>query len=293
MGRAIRLCYNLLMESGDLTAVKNLILDMDGVLWRGEMPMPGLTTFFDTLRDAGINFVLATNNATKVATQYAEKLRGFGVTISPSAILTSAEATAAYLENRFPPGASAFVVGEAGLRQAMESQGFRLLPENHDGHFVDPNLKADVVVVGFTRHACYRDLATAVHLVDSGALFVGTNPDVTFPHEFGPMPGAGAYLAFIEAATNRKPVVVGKPGRAIFDEALHRLGAASHETAMVGDRLETDITGAQAAGLRTIMLLSGVTSRQELEASGVRPDFVYDNIEDLTRNLKKLDGQLT
>lgn len=292
MGSANRLCYNSDMETSNLRTLKNLILDMDGVLWRGETPMPGLATFFETLRDARINFVLATNNATKVATQYAEKLRGFGVTVSPSAILTSAEATAAYLENRFPPGASAYVVGEAGLRQAMESQGFSILPESDEANFVDPQLRADVVVVGFTRYACYRHLATAVHLINNGALFVGTNPDVTFPNEVGPMPGAGAYLAFIEAATNQQPTVVGKPGRAIFDEALNRLGAAREETAMVGDRLETDIVGAQAAGLKTIMLLSGVTSPQRLEASDIRPDFVYDNIEELRRNLLRSDGHI-
>ncbi len=292
MGRANRLCYNSDMETSDLSTLKNLILDMDGVLWRGETPMPGLATFFETLRDARINFVLATNNATKVATQYAEKLREFGVTVSPSAILTSAEATAAYLENRFPPGASAYVVGETGLRQAMESQGFSVLPESDDVNFVDPQLRADVVVVGFTRHACYRHLATAVHLINNGALFVGTNPDVTFPNEVGPMPGAGAYLAFIEAATNQQPTVVGKPGRAIFDEALNRLGAAREETAMVGDRLETDIVGAQAAGLKTIMLLSGVTNRQKLESSDIRPDFIYDNIQDLTNNLLRSDGHI-
>lgn len=292
MGSAKRLCYNFPMENGDLTTVKNFILDMDGVLWRGETPMAGLATFFDTLRDGHINFVLATNNATKVARQYAEKLARLGVTVPSSAILTSAEATAAYLADQLPSGAATYVVGEAGLRQALQAQGFNILPETTDGHFVDPHLHADVVVVGFTRYACYQHLATAVHLVNKGALFVGTNPDVTFPHEVGPMPGAGAYLAFIEAATNRQPVVVGKPGRAIFDEALARLGAGRDETAMVGDRLETDIAGAQAAGLKTIMLLSGVTSRQKLDTSDVKPDFVYDDIEELTGILLERDGQL-
>ncbi|MFW6068610.1 MAG: HAD-IIA family hydrolase [Chloroflexota bacterium] len=272
--------------------LKNLILDMDGVLWRGETPMPGLATFFATLQDARIKYVLATNNATKIAPQYSEKLQRFGVNIPSSAILTSAEATAAYLADQLPPGAAAYVVGEAGLRQALEAQGFNVLPESADGHFAEPHLDADVVVVSFTRHACYRHLATAVHLINHGALFVGTNPDVTFPHEFGPMPGAGAYLAFIEAATNQQPTIVGKPGRAIFDEALSRLGAAREETAMVGDRLETDIAGAQAAGLKTIMLLSGVTNRQKLESSDVKPDFVYDNIEDLTSNLLRSDGHI-
>lgn len=281
------------MEKRDLTAVRNLILDMDGVLWRGETPMPGLATFFETLRDSRIKFVLATNNATRIATQYAEKLQRFGVTIPASAILTSAEATAAYLQEELPSGASAYVVGEAGLRQALQEKSFDVLPEVDGDQIIDPQLRADVVVVGFTRHACYRHLATAVHLVNNGARFVGTNPDVTFPAETGPLPGAGAYLAFIEAATNRQPVVIGKPGRAIFDEALARLDAGNEETAMVGDRLETDIAGAKAAGLRTIMLLSGVTNRQRLAGSDVTPDFVFEDIEDLTHHLIKYDGHVT
>lgn len=292
MERTKCLCYNSLMENRELTAVRNLILDMDGVLWRGETPMPGLATFFETLRDNRIKFVLATNNATKVATQYAEKLQGFGVTIPASAILTSAEATSAYLHEQLPSGASAYVIGEAGLRRAMQEKGFDVLPEGGDDKIIDRRLRADVVVVGFTRYACYRHLATAAHLINNGALFVGTNPDVTFPEEAGPMPGAGAYLAFIEAATNRQPIVIGKPGRAIFDEALARLDASNEETAMVGDRLETDIAGAQAAGLRTIMLLSGVTDRQRLAASDISPDFIFANIEDLARHLRNHDGHL-
>lgn len=281
------------MENRELSTVKNLILDMDGVLWRGETPMPGLARLFETLRDSRIKFVLATNNATKIATQYAEKLQRFGVSIPASAILTSAEATAAYLQDQLPTGASAYVVGETGLRQAMQEKGFHVLPEGSGDQIVDPTMQADVVVVGFTRYACYRHLATAVHLVNNGARFVGTNPDVTFPAETGPMPGAGAYLAFIEAATNRQPVVIGKPGRAIFEEALARLAAGAEETAMVGDRLETDIAGAKTAGLKTIMLLSGVTNRQKLAASDVTPDFVFENIEDLTHHLIKHNGHVT
>ena len=247
--------------------------------------MPGLVAFFDALRTCGVNFILATNNATKISTQYTEKLLRFGVNVSPSAILTSAEATAAYLRDRFPPGATAYIVGEAGLREAMQRQGFRLINGEGAGEFLAPGVQADLVVVGFTRHACYPQLASAVYLVNNGAHFVGTNPDVTFPHEVGPLPGAGAYLAFIEAATGCTPVVVGKPGRAIFDEALARLGGAREATAMVGDRLETDIAGAQAAGIQTILLLSGVTERDKLATSEIAPDFVLENIEELTAYL--------
>jgi 4-nitrophenyl phosphatase len=271
------------------TALRNLILDMDGVLWLGDTPMPGLAAFFETLRKLQINFVLATNNATKVATQYSEKLQRFGVTVAPEAILTSAEATAAYLRKRFAAGTRAYIVGEAGLWQAMRHNGFELLSD--DG-FIGADARADVVVVGFTRHACYAQLASAVYLVNNGATLVGTNPDVTFPHEVGPLPGAGAYLAFIEAATSCRPTIIGKPGRAIFDEALVRLGATREETAMVGDRLETDIAGARAAGLRSILLFSGVTDRQKLAASPITPDLAFNDIRELTGHLLNMNGHV-
>lgn len=274
------------MTNDNSGALRNLILDMDGVLWRGETPLPGLVSFFETLDELQIKFVLATNNATRVATQYAEKLQRFGISVSPEAILTSAEATAAYLQDRVRHGASAYVVGEEGLRGAMEAKGFRLLAADAAGGSIDAGARADIVVVGFTRHACYSQLARAVYLVNNGALFVGTNPDVTFPHEVGPLPGAGAYLAFIQAATNRQPIVVGKPGGAIFEEALRRLDARKSETAMVGDRLETDIAGAQAAGLKSILLLSGVTNRQALTRTETRPDFVFENLHELSLHLK-------
>ena len=269
------------------TAFRNLIIDMDGVLWRGDTPMPGLPDFFQALQDLQINFVLATNNATGIATQYAEKLQAYGVTVAAEAILTSAEATASYLQKRFPAGATAYVLGESGLRAAMQRNAFEVLS---DEGFVDHDVRADVVVVGFTRYACYAQIASAAFLVNNGALFVGTNPDPTFPHEVGPLPGAGAFLAFIETATGCRPIIIGKPGSAIFEEALIRLGGTREETSMVGDRLETDIAGAHAAGLNSILLLSGVTSREKLAGSEVVPNLVFDDIRELTRHLLSKNG---
>ena len=263
--------------------IENLIIDMDGVLWHGETPVPGLAHFFETLRHQNIGFVLATNNATKVATQYSEKLAGFGVDIPPSQILNSAEATAIYLREHFPPGASVYVIGTEGLRMALEAQGCRLL--TGEG-FVGENARVDAVVVGLTRDVCYEQLASATHLINQGAAFIGTNPDVTFPSELGHMPGAGALIAFVQTATDVEPVVVGKPNRAIFEESMRLVGGNTGNTVMVGDRLETDIAGAQAAGLRTILLMSGVTGPKELEASAVQPDWKFDNLSALTQFLK-------
>jgi 4-nitrophenyl phosphatase len=267
-----------------LTEIDNLILDMDGVLWRGETPMPGLGAFFETLQDLDVNYVLATNNATKVATQYSEKLARFGVEVPPRKILTSAEATAAHLREEYPAGVSAYVVGEEGLQQAMREQGFDLLEAEG---FVGAESRTELVVVGFTRHVCYSQLASAAHLIVNGARFVGTNPDPSFPSEVGPLPGAGALLSFIQTGTGVEPLVIGKPGRAIFEEAMRRLGGSPQNTAMVGDRLETDIKGAQATGLYTILLLSGVTGVEKVEGHERQPDLICQDIKELSGYLQE------
>jgi 4-nitrophenyl phosphatase len=211
-------------------------------------------------------------------------LARFGVTVSPEKILTSAEATAAHLQGEYPTGTSAYVVGEEGLHQAMRAKGFDLLEA--DG-FVGAEARVKLVVVGFNRHVCYAQLASAAHLIINGARFVGTNPDPSFPSEVGPLPGAGALLRFIETGTGVKPLIIGKPGKAIFEEALRRLGGTPDNTAMVGDRLETDIKGAQAAGLHTILLLSGVTDREKAMSHEIRPDLICEDIQELATALKQ------
>lgn len=271
------------MVTDDLS-FQNLIIDMDGVLWRGETPVPGLPDFFAVLRAQGLAFVLATNNATKTAAQYERRLAGYGVEIPARQILNSAEASALFLRHKLFPGAAVYVVGEEGLRMAMEEQGLKVLAA--DG-FIGPESRADAVVVGFTRYVCYPQLASAAHLINHGADFIGTNPDVTIPTEMGPLPGAGSLLAFIKAATGVEPVIVGKPNRTLFDEALRRLNSQPQATAMVGDRLTTDIAGGSAAGLKTILLLSGVTDQAELEASSIQPDLVFEDLRALTTYLQR------
>ncbi|MFO7539023.1 MAG: HAD family hydrolase, partial [Chloroflexota bacterium] len=220
-----------------LKNIQNLILDMDGVLWKGETPMPGLIEFFATLTELDIDFVLATNNASKNAAQYVARLRSFGLDIPEAKILNSAEATADFLRHEFGhetnqaageetaastgAGQAVYMVGDDGLRQALSSRGFSLLTPAavYEGAY------APLVVVGFTRHATYPDLAMAALLVHKGATFIGTNPDVAFPSEVGPLPGAGALQALIATATGHPPDhIVGKPGPTIFREAMRRLG---------------------------------------------------------------------
>lgn len=257
--------------------IKNLILDMDGVLWRGNTPMPGLVDFFAALRGAGIGFILATNNATKTAAMYTERLARFGVDVPPEQILTSAEATASYLAGEFPPGAPAYVVGAKGLHDAITAQGFRIVTpqEVRDGG------EAAFVVVGFSPHANYEELAMGALLVHRGAPFIGTNPDPTYPSEIGPLPGAGALIAVITTATGVNPILIGKPGPIVFREAVKRLGDDPSTVVMVGDRLSTDIAGAKAAGLRSALVLSGISTREEAETGPIRPDYIFADITEL------------
>jgi 4-nitrophenyl phosphatase len=257
--------------------IKNLILDMDGVLWRGDTPMPGLVEFFDALRAAGIGFIMATNNATKTAAMYTARLAGFGVDVPPERILTSAEATAGYLAERFTTELPAYVVGAQGLREAIAERGFRLLTPAE----VRAGSAAAFVVVGLSPQLTYEELAMASILVHNGTPFIGTNPDPTFPSEIGPLPGAGAIIGVVVTATGVQPTLIGKPGPIIFREAVKRLGGDAAGVAMVGDRLSTDIAGAQAAGLRSILVLSGISTRQEAEHGPIRPDYIFADITEL------------
>lgn len=255
--------------------ISNLILDMDGVLWHGEKPVPGLESFFKMIKQRQIGFILATNNATKSPEQYATKLDRFGVEVSVDRILTSAEATASYVRKTYPDGRSAYLIGEKGLHEAMESQGYRILDEETEDL---SSIQADIVVAGMTRHVCYRHLAIANHLISNGATFIGTNPDVTFPSEIGRMPGAGSILAFLETASGIAPEVIGKPNSIMFLEAIHRLAGSVDNTVMVGDRMNTDIVGAHSVGLRTVLLMSGIATREDLKSTTIEPDWVFEDL---------------
>ncbi|MBP6472471.1 MAG: HAD-IIA family hydrolase, partial [Chloroflexi bacterium] len=270
-----------------LAPINNLILDMDGVLWRGDTPMPGLADFFATLRRRGMGFALATNNATKTAVMYTEKLARFGVDVAPEHIVTSAEATAAFLRQEYGNGAAGgtavYVVGDKGLHDAMTAQGFTIItPEQ-----AKAGAQAVVVVAGFSRTATYEILAMGAHLINQGARFIGTNPDPSFPSEIGPLPGAGALLAFIETGTGVKPTIIGKPGPIMFQQAMRRMGGTPENTAMVGDRLSTDILGAKNAGLQTILVLSGISTRADVAEQGIEPDFIFADIGEITAVLSQ------
>jgi 4-nitrophenyl phosphatase len=250
--------------------LNGLILDMDGVLWRGSEPMPGLRAFFETLGRLGIPFALATNNSTRSTGQYVEKLAAFGIAVEPDQIVTSAYATADYLLEEAGPGVGVYMVGEEGLRAALTSRGFRLI---EDG--------AQYVVAGMDRGINYEKLVTAMELIGAGARFIGTNPDRTFPTPEGLRPGAGTVLAAIAAASGVEPVIIGKPEPPMIQQALRVLGTATERTAIVGDRLETDILAGKKGGIRTILVLSGVAQREHLAESEIQPDWVVEDIRAL------------
>jgi len=262
------------MNQNSLASIKALIIDMDGVLWRGGQPLSGVAEFFAFLRQHGIRFVLATNNSSRTETQHAERLASYGAPVTLDEIVTSANATADYLTEVVPEGSRVYAIGMEGVRQALTQRGFVLSDE--DG--------ASAVVVGIDWHATFDQLKRATLLIRAGAKFVGTNPDVTFPAPEGIIPGNGALLAAIEVATGVRPIVVGKPEPILYQQALRRLDTPLEATAALGDRLETDILGGMRVGIKTILVLSGVTTPEMLAASAYQPDWVFEDILDLTKH---------
>lgn len=260
-----------------LRDMRAAVIDMDGVLWEGEQPLPGLIEFFAALRKRPIRFVLATNNATRTPGQYLEKLARMGVTVTPDEIFTSSLATAIYLRERSPGGARIFAIGEDGLKQALAEAGFTFCDLYQNG--------ADYVVVGMDRGLSWDKLASATLNIRAGAAFVGTNPDLTLPTEHGITHGNGAILAALQAATGVAPIVIGKPEPTMYQQALRRLQSDPALTVGIGDRLETDILGAVRAGLPSVLVLSGVSKRGDLGTVAYRPTWVLESIVDITRGL--------
>jgi len=256
----------------NLFTIKALILDMDGVLWRDSAPISDLPAIFARIQKRGLKVTLATNNATRSVEEYLEKLAGFGVKLEPWQIISSALAAADVLAKRFPDGGPVFVVGENGIQRTLEERGFQ--PS------VDPDDETTPVAVvsSFDRSVTYQKLRRATLHIRAGAPFYGTNPDKTFPTPQGLVPGAGSILAAIEAATSVEPMIIGKPQPAMMYMALEKLGTSPNETLVVGDRLETDIAAGQAAGCKTALVLSGVSTMEQAKKWQPAPDFIFDDL---------------
>jgi 4-nitrophenyl phosphatase len=270
------------------TNIHALIIDMDGVLWHGDQPMPGLTDFFQTLRDQQIRFILATNNARLTQEQYVIKLAQMGVQVTRDQILTSSMATALYLsEHTNPSETRVFVIGEDGARLPLIDRGFTLteLYELNDDKD-HPNMGADIVVCGMDQNLSWDKLATATLNIRAGAKFIGTNADTTLPTERGLTHGNGAILAALQAATGVTPTIIGKPEPIIYQQALALLGIDPDQTVAIGDRLETDILGAVRTGIRSLMVLTGVSSEEDFKTADYRPTWVMPDIRAVTQALK-------
>ncbi|MGZ8094765.1 MAG: HAD-IIA family hydrolase [Methylosarcina sp.] len=269
------------------TNIRALIIDMDGVLWHGDRPLPGLTDFFQTLRDIKIRFLLATNNASLTQDQYVLKLRRMGVIVTSNEVLTSAMATALYLaEHTDPAKTRVFVVGEDGLTQPLIERGFTLtgLYEVNNGKALRQG--ADVVVCGKDKTLTWDKLATATLNLRAGARFIGTNGDTTLPTERGIILGNGAILAALETATGVSPTIIGKPEPIMYQQAMNLLGSAPSETLAIGDRLETDILGAVRAGIRSLMVLTGISTLEDLETVDYAPTWIMPDIRAVTDALR-------
>jgi 4-nitrophenyl phosphatase len=264
----------------NLQSITHLIIDMDGVLWRGNEPMPGLQEFFAFLRQCQIGFVLATNNASRTPEQYVAKLAGFGVEVPIECVLNSAQAAASYLSTIAPPGTPVYAIGQEGTRGALIQHGFVLTDES--------GTDAAYVVVGWDRQLTWDKLKTAALLIHNGAGFIGTNPDTSFPTEYGPVPGNGAQLAALEATTGVAPTIIGKPGPLMYEEAMRRMGANPETTAVIGDRLDTDIAGGVHAGLTTVLVLSGIATEADLDTSAIRPTMMCADIQELMQVWKRV-----
>jgi 4-nitrophenyl phosphatase len=254
--------------------IKALILDMDGVLWRGTEPIGDLAAAFKTIEAKGLIATFATNNATRTIEQYVEKLAGFGIDAQPEHVYTSAWATGEFLAEKHPRGGNVFTIGTDGLRETLRRKGFEHADEDVLG-----------VVVGMNVDVNYAQMGEATLLINNGAPFYGTNPDKSFPTPRGLMPGNGAILAAIEAATGVSPEIIGKPKGTMFLQALAQIGISPDDTLVVGDRLETDIAGGQAAGCKTAVVLSGVSTRAMAEAWSPAADYITNDLTALLTQL--------
>ncbi len=252
------------------SGIQGVISDMDGVLWRAYDRQPGLRDFFALLHDRDLPYVLVTNNSSHTPEEYVDKLAGMGIITTTDHVLNSAEAAANYVERR-SPGARVYAMGGPGVLHALSTHGLSVTQSNDVG-------EVDYVVVGWDRELTWQKLAAATRLIHGGAAFVGTNPDRTFPMEAGLAPGNGAQLAALQAATGVEPVIVGKPATLLYKQAMARMGTSPGGTLMIGDRLDTDILGAARLGMPTALVLTGVSGREALDRSPIRPTGVYDDL---------------
>jgi 4-nitrophenyl phosphatase len=258
---------------------RGAIVDLDGTVYRGDSLIPGARRGIAALRNADFELCFFSNNPTKSPTEFANRLAGMGLTVTPGEIESAATVTAEYLAAEHTDD-RLFLIGSSGLRAQLERAGLALTdaPEN-----------CDVLVASYDRGFDYDDLTDGLRALDAGAAFVGTDPDVTIPTEHGAVPGSGAIIRAIAGVAEREPdIVVGKPAGRALDAALSGFDAAPEECLVVGDRLDTDIVMGERGGLTTALVLTGTADRELLAASDVTPDHVLDSLGDIERLLESV-----
>ncbi|WP_155851813.1 HAD-IIA family hydrolase [Chitinivibrio alkaliphilus] len=247
--------------------MKGIVSDMDGVIYRGGRIIPGAQEFVDRLISADIPFLFLTNNSEQTPIDLRLKMEKLGIKhLSEHNFITSAMATAMFLKQQTSQ-ATVYVIGGGGLINELYNVGFSISESN-----------PDYVVVGKTQNFSYEMMKTAVRLIRGGAKFIGTNPDMIDPTEDGVEPACGAILASIESACGRAPYIVGKPNSLMMALATKKLGLHTSDTMMIGDRMDTDILGGMEAGMNTALVLSGVTSQEDLALFPYSPDAIYSSV---------------
>lgn len=256
---------------------KNYLMDMDGVLVRGRTPIPGATDFIDRLTQQGIPFLVITNNPLYTPRDLAHRLQTGGINIPAERIFTSAMATARFLSTQSPDG-KVFVIGEAGLHEAIYTAGL-----------IMTDYEPDYVVLGETNGYNQLEITKAMRLIERGAHFIATNPDPSGPTEEGLVPACGAMAALIEKATGISPFFIGKPNPLMMRMALNHLGVHSEESVMIGDRMDTDIIAGVSSGMDTYLVLTGITKRVEVPNFPYQPTLIFESIAEIATTLAARD----
>jgi NagD protein len=251
----------------------NWLCDMDGVLIVDGHMVPGADRFLNRLRETNRSFLVLTNNSLFSPKELSDMLATMGLDVTKDQMWTSALATAQFVHDQRPKG-TAFVIGETSLHEALEDIGYH-----------SASTDVDYVVLGETWNYSFKDITTAIRLIEKGCPFVATNPETTGPTPDGSHPGCGAMTALIQAATGVAPYFVGKPNPVMIRDALQILGAHSEATVMIGDRMETDILAGTGAGIETILVLSGVAKREQIKDYAYQPTRVVDSVADLIDSL--------
>lgn len=249
--------------------VESWLTDMDGVLIHEGIPIPGAGAFLKRLKESGKPFLVLTNNSIYTPRDLHARLSRMGLEVPAECIWTSALATAKFLDDQRPSG-TAYVIGEAGLTTAL-----------HDVGYVLTDAEPDFVILGETRTYSFEALTKAIRLINGGARFIATNPDSTGPSPEGALPATGSVAALITKATGKDPYFVGKPNPLMMRTGLNTIGAHSETSAMIGDRMDTDVLAGLEAGMETFLVLSGLTSMADIERYPFSPTNIVDSIADL------------